>query len=306
MNDNHTELIAAAYTPFDTAGELNTAAVPRLAQLFEANEVDGVFVGGSTGECSSLTLQERLTLSEHWQQATSNRALRMIVHVGHNCQRDAIQLAAHAEGLRIDGISAVAPNYFRPGTVEDLIAFLQPVAAAAPSTPFYYYHIPSITGIALPLPEIMRQARVAIPTLRGVKYSSMDLNELQRTMDVDDNFHIFYGSDETLLAAMSLGVRGAVGSTYNFAAPLFRRLIAAFDNGDLETAAAEQRQAVRVVHRLAAAGGYLGATKQLMQHLGVDCGVVRPPLANPTQAALTEIIRDLETWDVLTPAAQWQ
>ena len=104
---------------------------------------------------------------------------------------------------------------------------------------------------------------------------------------------VLWGNDEYLLAALALGSQGAVGSTYNFAAPLYQRLLRAFEAGDLATARAEQFRSARLVQVLAGYG-YMGAAKALMQMLGVDVGPARLPNENPTAAQCTELRSRLE------------
>jgi N-acetylneuraminate lyase len=294
------DLIAAAYTPMHADGSLNLDAVERLAGFFLAQDIAGVFVAGTTGESHSLTVGERRRLVERWRAVTAGTPLGLIVHIGHQCQAEAVALARHAREQEVDGVAALAPSYFKPATVDDLVDFLAPVADAAPGLPFYYYHIPPMTGLALPLPLIVRRCRERIPNFAGFKYSSHDLEELQAAAAADPTARVFYGTDQVLLAAVSLGVRAAVGSTYNFAAPLYHRILDAFAAGDLEAARHEQSLSVRMV-RAIAAHGFLGASKALMKPLGVDCGPVRSPLRNVSEDTLRRLLDELEPLDVLAP-----
>src|SRR5262249_52277339 len=141
----------------------------------------------------------------------------VFIHVGHNCQRDAIALAAHAQRIGAVATSAIAPSHFRPTNVDDLIEFLVPIAAAAPNIPFYFYDIPGLTGVRLPMHQFLLRAAERIPNLAGIKYSNEDLMTLQACLGIGPGrFEVLYGSDEILLAALAMGVRGAVGSTYNY------------------------------------------------------------------------------------------
>ena len=108
-----------------------------------------------------------------------------------------------------------------------------------------------MTGVNLPMANFMQVAGRRIPTLVGLKYSHDDLVDLAACVALDDGrFEILFGKDEILLAALSLGVRGAVGSTYNFMSPLYQRVIHAFDAGDMPTARREQMRAVELVRTL--------------------------------------------------------
>ena len=229
-------LIPACHTPFTPNGALNASMIAGQVELLRESGIRGVFVGGTTGEFASLTLEERMLLVDRWCEAAGG-SLRVAVHVGHNCLSEAIHLAAHARQAGAAAIAVMSPSYFKPSTIQDLVDFCAPIAAEAEPLPFYFYDIPAMTGVRLKMSEFLYQARFKIPTLCGLKYSNDDLLELQECVRLEQGaFDVLFGSDECLLAGLCLGVRGGVGSTYNFAAPVYQRLRQAFDKHDLETA----------------------------------------------------------------------
>ncbi|MEZ6066869.1 MAG: dihydrodipicolinate synthase family protein [Planctomycetaceae bacterium] len=271
------QLIAAPHTPFQHDGRLNTSVVDQQAAYLARHEVAGVFIAGSTGEYASLTTAERMTLAESWADAGARHRLRVIVHVGHNSQSDAVELARHAGTLNVDAIGALAPSYFRPGAIHDLIEFLEPVARAG-ELPFYFYDIPTMTGVSLPTAELLRIASERLPHLAGVKFTNPDLALFQECrFAAEGRYDILFGCDEQLLAGYALGASGAVGSTYNFIPGVYHELIAAWDAGDPDEARRLQHESVRVV-RLLQSFGYMAAAKSVMRLLDVDCGPVRSPL----------------------------
>lgn len=273
-----TELIAATHSPFDASGALMLAAVPRQAAHLAAAGIDGVFIGGTTGESLSLTVAERMALADAWLAPAREHRLRLMVHVGSATVADAKALAAHADRLGVDGISAMAPSFFKPATVADLAASVAVIAAAAPSTPFYYYDISPLTGVTLRSSELLERHAAAIPTLAGVKHSSPDIVDFERCVAAaDGRFKTYWGCDEALLAGLALGATGGIGSTYNIAAPLARTVIDAFDAGDLPRARGLQLRTVRLVDVLAR-HGYLAASKAVLAMQGVDVGSVRLPI----------------------------
>src|SRR6185503_16115911 len=151
------------------------------------------------------------------------------------------------------------------------------IAAAASETPFYFYHIPSLTGVNLPMPEFLAEARARIPNLAGLKFTNPDLMAYQLCLSAEGGaFDCPWGTDEALLAALAVGARGAVGSTYNFAAPIYHRLMATFAEGDIAAAREEQVRSVRLV-RLLSSHGFMGAAKAVMGMLGVEVGPARLP-----------------------------
>jgi N-acetylneuraminate lyase len=288
-----TGLVSAVLTPFTPQGELHLTVIESYAELLARDGVTGVFVGGTTGEFPSLTFEERLALAARWAAVVKGSPLRMVAHVGANCLADAQQLAAQAQTLRVDAIAAVAPNYFKPKSLQSLILWCSELARAAPETPFYFYDIPVLTGVAFPMAEFLEQASSRIPNLVGIKYTNPDLMTLQRMLRVENGrFDILYGIDEQLLAAAVLGVRGAVGSGYNFAAPLYNRLLAAVQANDYARARNEQYRGVELVAILSKYG-YLAAAKELMRLRGVDLGSVRLPHGPLTGSEREEFQRDI-------------
>jgi N-acetylneuraminate lyase len=289
-------LIPACHSPLHPDGTLNLGMVEKQAELYLESGLRSVFVAGTTGEFTSLTVEERIVLAQRWCEVAGG-SLRVAVHVGHNGLAEAIALAAHAQKAGAAAVAVTAPHYFKPESISDLIDFCAPIAAEAEPLPFYFYDIPSMTGVRLRTSEFLYQARFRIPTLRGLKFSNDDILELQQCVRLENGaFDVLFGMDECLLAGLCLGVRGAVGCTYNFAAPVYQRLIRAFENHDLEVARTEQGKSMDLIKTLGDFG-FLAASKTVMGMLGVDCGPVRPPLRNLSsqeRAALYERISKLD------------
>src|SRR4051794_5808061 len=128
-------LVAATHSPFDAGGELLLAVVEKQAEHLIRAGVQSVFICGSTGESSSLTVAERLALAQRWSNVVRGSALRLVVHVGSNCLADARTLATQAQALGAAAISALAPSYFKPKSLDALVACCGEVAGAAPGLP---------------------------------------------------------------------------------------------------------------------------------------------------------------------------
>jgi N-acetylneuraminate lyase len=287
-------LVAATHTPFDSDGRLNLAAVEQQARHLGGDGIRTVFIGGSTGESHSLTVEERLALARRWSEVVRESDLRLVVHVGSNCLGDARTLAAQAQELGAGAIAALAPSYFKPKSLDDLVAWCAEIARTAPAVPFYYYDIPVLTGVQFPMPEFLARASDRIPNLAGIKFTNADLMAYQKCLHAQGGrFDVPWGVDEYLLAALALGAAGAVGSSYNFAAPIYHRVIAAFERGDVAAARAEQFRSVQLIELLAGFG-YMAAAKAVMGFLGVDVGPARLPHTRLTPEATTRLRADLE------------
>ncbi len=290
-------LVAATHTPFHADGSLNLAVVEQQAAHLLARQVTTVFIGGSTGESHSLSLSERQALSQQWSEVARGTSLRVVVHVGSNCLTDAKTLAAQAQQLGAVAISALAPSYFKPRSLEALVACAADIASAAPQTPFYFYDIPVLTGVNFSMPDFLTQARDRIPTLAGIKFTNPDMMAYQLCLRAESGrWDVPFGCDEFLLAALALGAKGAVGSSFNFAAPIYHRLIAAFERGDLATAREEQFRSVLLI-QLLASYGYMGAAKAVMGMLGVPVGPARLPNGSLSAEQVTALRGKLDALD---------
>jgi N-acetylneuraminate lyase len=286
-----TGLIAAPHTPFDRRGDVNLAVVRQQADLLARDRVRGAYVSGTTGEGVSCTVDERKAVMEEWVRRGKGRLL-IIAHVGALSIRDSQELAAHAQRIGADAISIVPPNYFKPASIDALVALINAVVSAAPALPFYYYHT-TMSGVDLPMAKFLEAADGRIPTLAGIKFNSHDLYEYQNCLRAcGGRYDIAWGVDESLAGAIALGARSAVGSTYNYAAPLYHQIWKDVDAGRLADAQAGMAKACRIVDVLGQYGG-VAAGKAMMAIHGIDVGDPRPPLRALTIGERADIVRRL-------------
>ncbi|HRN49647.1 MAG TPA: dihydrodipicolinate synthase family protein, partial [Niabella sp.] len=151
-----TGLIAAPFTPMDADGNLNTALIPEYYQFLKRNKVIGAFINGSTGEGVSQTKEEKKLVAEAWAEATKgDQDFKVINLVGGTSVKDAIEFAQHSEAIGLFGIAFTAPFYFKPASANALADCCRQIAAAAPNTAFYYYHIPVLTGCNISIYDLL-------------------------------------------------------------------------------------------------------------------------------------------------------
>lgn len=287
-------LVAAPFTPMTADGAVNYDRVAPLAVSLIHNGVAGAFICGTTGESLSLTVAERKLVAESWKE-TCGDGLKLIVHVGTPSIEDAKALASHAQLINADAIGCMAPCFFKPSQVEDLVDFCRQVAAAAPKLPFYFYHIPCITGVSIPMFDFLRCASEKIPTLVGVKFTHEDMMDFARCVHLEDGrFDMLFGRDEMMLSGLALGAKGAVGSTFNYAAPLYHKIIKAFEGGDLVAARDAQNKANAMIAVLIKYGGTPAAGKAFMKYIGQDCGAVRSPLRSIDERHYQKFVKSVQ------------
>lgn len=285
-------LIAAPFTPMDAEGNIEPGKVSDLADSLRENQVKGAFILGSTGEGVSLTMEEKRTIVQAWKHEERSN-FKVIALVASNSLREASAFAGFLETVGIYGLAVLPPFYFKPHSTSALVDYVRQVAKYAPQLPVYYYHIPALTGVNYSMHEFLTLAG-DIPNLAGIKYTAPDLMDYRKCLTFDNGrYDLLWGMDEILISAMAMGARGGVGSTYNYAAPLYYEMMEAFESGDLDRARCLQSKSIEIVDILVRYGG-IPVGKHFMKHIGLDCGEFRQPLnrsidSDRFQADLTRI-----------------
>jgi len=285
-------LIAAAYTPMHPDGSLNTVIIKDYKAFLIRNKITGVFMNGSTADFTSLSTEERKEITLAWSEHKSDD-LYLIDHVGHTSLQEAKSLATYAAD-KVDAISALAPYYFRLNTIEKLVHYCKEIAACAANLPFYYYHIPVLSGADLNMQEFLIKAEQEIPNLAGIKFTNNNVIDFQHSKRVSDGkFNILFGYDEMFINSLPLGATGWVGSTYNHLAPLYYEIKTLFENGQMEEASELQSKAIQFVELLDSKGGFNGVGKGFMRTLGLDFGPSRFPHITLSDKEYKSIKQDL-------------
>lgn len=274
-------LLAAPFTPMKPDGSLNLSVIPTYYRMLVDNGVTGAFICGSTGEGVSMTPQERMAVAEAWAACSkSNPDFKVMTLLGGTSLADCKELARHARKIGLYAVSFTAPFYFKPASVKPLADCCKAVADEVPDMPFYYYHIPVLTGVNVAMHDLLQAVDGYVPNFAGVKYTHEDFMDFLSCMHFKaGKYNMLWGRDENMLPALSLGAQGAVGSTFNYAAPLYHELIEAFNSGDLPRARERQQQSIDMIRLLGKYGG-IATGKAYMKLIGLDCGGFRLPVQN--------------------------
>jgi len=285
----------APFTPFKKNGEIHPELIPAYIQFLKRNKVSGAFVNGTTGEGLSLTEFERNRMLDAWM-LDAPKGFRIINNVGANSIASAKQLAAYSAMLGVDAIAMMLPGFFQPKSVDELVTVCARVAEEAPDCGFYYYHIPSMTKVHLSMLDFVEKSIKQIPNFKGLKYSTPNFFELhQLGQKYGKLYDFFFGCDELLAYGLLAGANGAVGSTYNYMVPLYRKLQRAFEKQQLNQTRKLQNQAIQFVDSLIRHGGGVVAGKTIMSHTsGLDFGPCRLPLKGMKASEKKKWLKELE------------
>jgi len=266
-------VIPAFYACYDYNGEISPQRTRALAQYLVDQGVQGLYVGGSSGECIYQSVEERKLILENVMAQVKGQAV-IIAHVACNNTADSQALAAHAESLGVDAIASIPPIYFHLPE-HGIAQYWNDISAAAPSTDFIIYNIPQLAGVAL-TPSLLREMKKN-PRVIGVKNSSMPAQDIQ--MWRDEGLIVFNGPDEQFISGLVMGACGGIGGTYAVMPKLFLKAREHLCAGRVEEARQIQNEICRIIYAMCAAHGNLYAVmKAILKKWGVEAGGVRKPL----------------------------
>lgn len=272
--EKYSGIFPAFYACYDENGDVSPKAVREFTEYLIQKNVKGLYVGGSSGECIYQSVEERKLVLENVVEQAKGR-ITIIAHVACNSTRDSMELAAHAESLKVDAIAAIPPIYFHlPDS--SIAKYWNDISSAAPNTDFFIYNIPQLAGVALN-PSLLR-TMLKNPRVIGVKNSSMP------TFDISlwraEGALVFNGPDEQLLSGLAAGAIGGIGGTYAAMPELYIKILELANNGDYEKARVIQDGACDIIKTMCSAKGNLYSILKEVVRLqgGTDCGSVRAPL----------------------------
>lgn len=272
-------LHAALPTPFtaDGAKIAETAFADLVRRNLDAG-LDGLYVGGSTGESFLLTPEERIRSLEVVAEAAAGRGA-LIAHVGDVNPTVAIRLAKEAARIGYHGVSAVPPFYFGY-TFAELKAYYTTLAGTT-DLPFIIYNIPKLTGVTLSTAQLVEL--LSLPNVVGVKNTASDYYAFEQIRRAAPDKILLNGFDETLLAGYAMGGDGGIGSTYNVQPDKVQMLRDAHAAGDMTAARALQGEINGLIDAIVAARVF-PAIKYILELQGLPVGPCRAPFL-PLSAA---------------------
>ncbi len=278
---NFKGIFPALLTPFCKDGSVNDEQLAKLVEFNIAKGVDGFYAGGSTAEAFLLSFEERKHILKVISEVSRGRCT-LIAQTGCIATELTAELAQYAQSVGYDAVSSVPPFYYK-FTFDEIKAYYFALADAV-NIPIIIYNIPVFSGVTFTaenIGEFLKDERFL-----GVKFTSNDYYSLERIKSAFPDKIIYNGYDEMMLAGLSMGADGGIGSTYNFMAEKFITLKKLFDAVNMSEAQKLQKQINIIIEELIKVGVIQGE-KYVLDRLGFDMGACRKPFAD-----LTEVQKD--------------
>ena len=240
-----------------------------------------------------------------WATAVGdNPNFTVIPFLGGTCIEDCKELALYAKHIGLKAVAFTAPFYFKPANAEVIAKACIEIGELIPDLAFYYYHIPVLTGVHIPMYDLLQAIHGKLKNFAGIKYTHEDFMDYLSCLNFAGGaYDMLWGRDENMLSALVLGAKSAVGSTYNYAAPLYHALIDAYTKNDLIKARKLQQQSIDMIRLLGKYGG-IATGKAYMKKIGLDCGAFRLPVSNMSTAQFDVFSKDVDALGFSTYASK--
>ncbi len=264
----------AIVTPMKDNEEVNYDKLEELIKMQIAGGTDAIIIAGTTGESSTLTMEEHEKVIRAAVEFTGHQ-IPVIAGTGSNCTRTAIQLSQGAEKDGADGLLIVTP-YYNKATQAGLIAHYSKIAQST-KLPIIMYNVPGRTGCNL-LPETVAALFKQEPNIVGLKEATGNMAQASKTMYLTDGkLDLYSGEDGLVLPLLSIGAIGVISVWSNIAPKKVHDLCESFFKGDLETARKLQMEALPLVDALFSEVNPI-PVKTAMNLMGLEVGPLRAPM----------------------------
>ena len=231
-------LLTAMVTPFDEDGELDYGQARKLAKGLVNSGSDGLVIGGTTGESSSMSDEEKLRLFAEVKEEVGDSAA-VIAGTTDNNHLKSIELSQEAEKIGVDGLLLTVPAYNKPPQ-EGLYQHFKAIAGST-SLPGILYNVPTRTSLNMADETTLRLAK--IDNIVGVKEASSDLVQITRIIDgAPSGFRVWSGNDDETFPIMCVGGYGVVSVASNIIGSQIKTMMGLVLEGELESAAREHRR----------------------------------------------------------------
>ena len=280
-------IFTALLTPFDSNNKINEKELEKLIKMNLDKGVTGFYVGGSTAEAFLLSEDERMYLYKLVKDIAGD-SCTLLAHVGAISTKESIKYAKYAEELGYDAVSSISPFYYKFSFKEIKKHYFDIVDSV--SLPMFIYNFPNFSGVNLTVSNISEF--LTDDRFIGVKHTSNDFFALEQFKTAFPNKIIYNGFDEMFLSGISMGADGGVGSTYNFMAEKYIKMMELHKAGKMDEAYAIQKDANKVLAALIDIG-IMQAEKAVMNLMGFDFGKARAPFGDVSAEEMKRLEKDV-------------
>ncbi len=283
----------AIVTPFDKNG-VNFKEFGKLIESQIANKVDSIIVCGTTGESSTMTIDERKQTIE-FAVKTVNKRIPVIAGTGGNCTAQVIEFTKWAESIGVDGALIVTP-YYNKTTQDGLVAHYSAIASET-KLPIILYSVPSRTGVNI-LPQTCKKL-AEIENIVAIKEASGNLSQIAEIANLcKDNLNIYSGNDDQITSILAVGGIGVISVLSNIAPEYTHNIVENFEKGNLKESIEAQLKAIPLIKALFCEVNPI-PVKAALNMIGYNIGTPRLPLIEMSENGKEKLKSELLTFGLI-------
>lgn len=282
-------IFSALLVSFNEDGTINEQGLRQIIRYnIDKMKVDGLYVGGSTGENFMLSTEEKKEIFRIAKDEAKDQ-VALIAQVGSVNLKEAVELGKYATELGYDSLSAVTPFYYK-FSFPEIKNFYETIIRETGNT-MIVYSIPFLTGVNIGVSQFAEL--FANPKIIGVKFTAGDFYLLERLRKAFPNHLIYAGFDEMMLPAAVLGVDGAIGSTFNVNGIRARQIFELAQQGKIKEAFELQNVTNDLIEGILGNGLYQ-TIKGLLEEEGIQAGYCREPMTKELSAEQKAVVKELK------------
>lgn len=283
----------AIVTPFDKNG-VNFKEFEKLIEDQIKNKVDSIIVCGTTGESSTMSLEERKETIK-FAVDTVKKRIPVIAGTGGNCTSSVIEFTKYAESIGVDGALIVTP-YYNKTTQSGLIAHYTAIARET-NLPIILYSVPSRTGVNITPDTCLELSK--IENIVAIKEASGNLSQIAEIANLcGDNLNIYSGNDDQITPILAIGGIGVISVLSNLAPEYTHNIVYNFQNGNVKQAISDQLKAIPLIKALFCEVNPI-PIKAGLNMIGYNVGSPRLPLIEMSESGKNKLKSELLTFGIL-------
>lgn len=284
----------AIITPFTKDDKVDFEAFGKLIEYQITENVDAIIVCGTTGEASTMTLEERKETIKFAVQKV-NKRIPVIAGTGANCTKSAIEMTKYVESIGVDGALVVTP-YYNKTTQAGLVSHYTAIAKET-NLPIILYSVPSRTGVNI-LPSTCLELS-KIPNIVAIKEASGNLSQIAEIANLcGDELNIYSGNDDQITPILSVGGIGVISVLSNIAPNYAHNITENFFNGNIQKAINLQINAIPLIKALFCEVNPI-PVKEACNLLGFGSGTPRLPLVPLSDKGKETLKKELISFGLL-------
>ncbi len=285
----------AIVTPFKENGEVDYEKFAELIEFQIENGTDAIIVCGTTGESSTLTHEEHLSVIKYCVEKVAGR-IPVVAGTGSNCTKTAVYLSTEAEKYGVDGLLLVTP-YYNKATQNGLYRHFKTIADSV-KVPCILYNVPSRTGCNI-APETAVRLCSEVENIAGIKEASGNISQIVKLMALaKGKVDLYSGNDNQITPLLALGAKGVISVLSNVAPRQTHDICAKFFEGDVEGSCAEQLRAIPLCNALFCEVNPI-PVKKALNLMGKEVGIPHMPLTEMEDENAAKLEKAMKEYGIL-------